>query len=210
METALKNLYDCVLEGELGQAKSVVQAAIDTGLPASRILNESLIAPMSEVGRLFEEGEYFVPEMLVSAKTMQSALEVLKPHLVAGGVEAIGKVILGTVRGDQHDIGKNLVGMMMEGAGFEVVDLGVDVSPSKFIDAITDDTDIIGLSALLTTTMPAMGTTIKAITDAGLRDKVKIIIGGAPVTQAYADQIGADGFAKDASQAASLAKSFLV
>jgi len=209
METALKNLYDCVLEGDLRQAKPMVQAAIDTGVPASRILNESLIAPMSEVGRLFEEGEYFVPEMLVSAKTMQSALEVLKPLLVAGGVEAIGKVVLGTVRGDQHDIGKNLVGMMMEGAGFEVVDLGVDVSPSKFIEAITDDTDVIGLSALLTTTMPAMGVTIKAIADAGLRDKVKIIIGGAPVTQAYADQIGADGFAKDASQAASLAKSFL-
>ena len=210
METALKNLYDCVLEGDLGQAKPLMQIAIDSGLPASQILNESLIAPMGQVGRLFEEGEYFVPEMLVSAKTMQSALELLKPHLVAGGVEAIGKIILGTVRGDQHDIGKNLVGMMMEGAGFEVVDLGVDVAPSKFIDAITDDTDIIGLSALLTTTMPAMGTTIKAITDAGLRHKVKIIIGGAPVTQAYADQIGADGFAKDASQAASLAKSLLV
>jgi len=209
METALKNLYDCVLEGDLRQAKPMVQAAIDTGVPASRILNESLIAPMSEVGRLFEEGEYFVPEMLVSAKTMQSALEVLKPLLVAGGVEAIGKVVLGTVRGDQHDIGKNLVGMMMEGAGFEVVDLGVDVSPSKFIEAITDDTDVIGLSALLTTTMPAMGVTIKAIADAGLRDKVKIIIGGAPVTQAYADQIGADGYGADAVAAVEKTRAFI-
>lgn len=209
MENELQNLYDVVLEGELSDAVSSVQAAIDAGLPASRILNESLIAPMGEVGALFEEGEYFVPEMLVSAKTMQSALDILKPRLVESGVEAIGKIILGTVKGDLHDIGKNLVGMMMEGAGFEVVDLGIDVPPSKFIEAITDDTDIIGLSALLTTTMSAMGTTIDAIKEAGLRDKVKIIIGGAPVTAAYAEQIGADGFAKDASQASTLAKSLI-
>ena len=209
MQTELKNLYQCVLEGELGEAKEKIQAVIATGLPASQILNEGLIAPMGEVGRLFEEGEYFVPEMLVSAKTMQSALDILKPLLVEGGVEAIGKVVLGTVKGDLHDIGKNLVGMMVEGAGFEVIDLGVDVSPSKFIEAIVAGTDIVGLSALLTTTMPAMEETIKAITEAGLRDKVKIIVGGAPVTEAYAERIGADGFAKDASQAATLAKTLI-
>jgi len=209
MTIELENLYKCVLEGELGEAKEKVKVAIDAGLSPSQILNEGLIAPMGEVGRLFEEGEYFVPEMLVSAKTMQSALDVMKPLLVESGVEAIGKVVLGTVKSDLHDIGKNLVGMMMEGAGFEVIDLGIDVSPNKFIKAITDDTDIIGLSTLLTTTMPSMDLTIKAITEAGLREKVKIIIGGAPVTAAYAEQIGADGFAEDANQAASLAKTLI-
>lgn len=209
MENELKKLYEVVLEGELGEAVSTVQAAIDAGLPAAQILNEALIAPMDEVGQLFEEGDYFVPEMLVSAKTMQMALDVLKPLLVAGGVEAIGKVVLGTVKGDLHDIGKNLVGMMMEGAGFEVVDLGTDVSSEAFIEAIDDGVDIVGMSALLTTTMPSMGLTIDAITKAGLREKVKIIIGGAPVTADYAEQIGADGFAKDASQAARVAKSLI-
>lgn len=209
MENELQNLYEVVLEGKLSAAVPAVQAVIDAGLPASQILDEGLIAPMSEVGSLFEEGEYFVPEMLVSAKTMQSALDILKPHLVKGGVEAIGKVIIGTVKGDLHDIGKNLVGMMLEGAGFEVVDLGINVPPGNFVEAITDDTDIIGLSALLTTTMPSMRLTINALKEAGLRDKVKVIVGGAPVTAAYAEQIGADGFAKDASQAATLAKTLL-
>lgn len=209
MENELKKLYEVVLEGEMGEAVSTVQAAIDASIPPGQILNEGLIAPMGVVGQLFEDGDYFVPEMLVSAKTMQMALDVLKPHLVAGGVEAIGKVVLGTVKGDLHDIGKNLVGMMIEGAGFEVIDLGTDVSPETFIDAISDGVDIVGMSALLTTTMPSMGLTIDAIAEAGLRDKVKIIIGGAPVTAEYAEQIGADGFAKDASQAASVAKSLI-
>ncbi|RLD02765.1 MAG: cobalamin-binding protein, partial [Chloroflexota bacterium] len=164
-------------------------------------------APMGEIGKLFEAGEVYVPEMLISAKSMKFGLELLRPHLVAADVQPIGKVIIGTVQGDLHDIGKNLVGMMMEGVGFEVIDLGTNVKPEELIEAINEHKpDIVAMSALLTTTMGNMKTAISMITEAGLRDTVKVMIGGAPVTQDYADEIGADGFGIDASQAASLAK----
>ena len=169
-----------------------------------------MIAAMKEVGRLFEEGDYFVPEMLIAARAMQAGMALLKPHLLSSEVKSAGRVAIGTVKGDLHDIGKNLVALMLEGAGFEVIDLGVDVPPEKFVDAITNSgADIVAFSALLTTTMPNMKVTIDAIQAAGLRDKVKVIIGGAPVTQAYADQIGADGYSADASRAVSLAKSLM-
>jgi 5-methyltetrahydrofolate--homocysteine methyltransferase len=158
---------------------------------------------------LFECGEFFVPEMLIAARAMQGALGLLKPHLAATGVQAVGKVVIGTVKGDLHDIGKNLVAMMLEGAGFEIVDLGADVSSDKFVQAVDDKTDLVAMSALLTTTMPAMKTIVDALTQAGVRSRVKVMIGGAPVTQAYADQIGADGYAPDAGSATRLAKALL-
>jgi len=209
MDENLKPIYEAILEGDMGGAKQGVQAALDAGVTPGDVLHTALIPAMGEVGRLFEEGEYFVPEMLIAARAMKSGLEILKPLLVDSGVEPAGKVAIGTVKGDLHDIGKNLVAMMLEGAGFEIMDLGTDVAPEKFVEAAQNGADIIGLSALLTTTMPSMESTIKAIVDAGLRDQVKIIIGGAPVTQEYAKKIGADGYAPDASQAASLAKGFI-
>jgi len=202
----IKNIYQAVLEGDMGAVEENVQAALDVGVLPVDILQKGLIAAMGEVGRLFEEGEYFVPEMLIAARAMKAGLTILKPLLVDSGIEPAGKVAVGTVKGDLHDIGKNLVAMMLEGAGFEIVDLGTDVTPEQFVEAVKDGVDIVGLSALLTTTMPSMEGTIKAIADAGLRDQVKIMIGGAPVTAEYARQIGADGFAPDASQAVTLAK----
>jgi 5-methyltetrahydrofolate--homocysteine methyltransferase len=209
MNEKITVVYQAVLNGEMHDTAPKVQEAIDAGLSANEILNDGLIAAMGEVGRLFEEGEYFVPEMLIAAKSMQSGLNLLRPLLVESGIEPSGKVIMGTVKGDLHDIGKNLVSMMLEGAGFEVVDLGTDVAPETFVEAVQGGADILGLSALLTTTMPSMVSTIKAIEDSGLRDQVKIIVGGAPLTQEYADQIGADGFAADASRAAALANSLM-
>jgi len=204
-----EKIYQAILEGDMGETQVLVQTAIDSGLPAQDILQKGMIASMSEVGRLFEDGEYFVPEMLIAARAMQAGLAILKPRLVDAGIEPIGKVAIGTVKGDLHDIGKNLVAMMMEGAGFEIIDLGTDVTPEDFVGAAKNGANIIGLSALLTTTMPSMEKSIQAIRSAGLRDQVKIIIGGAPVTAEYAAQIGADGYAPDASQAANLAKSLL-
>jgi len=204
-----QEIYQAVLEGDLETTKEKVQEALSAGQTASEILQNGLIAAMGEVGRLFEEGDCFVPEMLVSARAMQAGLEILKPLLAQAGVEPVGKAIVGTVKGDLHDIGKNLVSMMLEGAGFKVVDLGVDVPAEKFVAALQDGADILGLSALLTTTMPSMENTIKAIEAAGLRNRVKIIIGGAPVTAEYAHQIGADGFAPDAGQAVTVAKSLI-
>ena len=187
-----------------------VQVALDASLPAEDILKQGLVPAMTEVGRRFEEGEYFVPEMLISARAMQSGLAILKPLLVASDVQATGKVVIGTVQGDLHDIGKNLVGMMLEGAGFELVDLGTDVRAEQFVQAVQDHgPDLVAMSALLTTTMPSMKTTIDALTDAGVRDQVKVIIGGAPVTEDYAAAIGADGFATDASRAATLASGLI-
>jgi 5-methyltetrahydrofolate--homocysteine methyltransferase len=186
-----------------------VQAALTAGVTAEEILHKGLIAAMDEVGRLFELGEYYVPEMLISARAMQVALKILKPMLAETGVEPMGKVIIGTVKGDLHDIGKNLVGMMLEGAGFQINDLGSDVSAEQFVEAVQNGGDIVGLSALLTTTMPSMEATIKALDVAGLREQVKIIVGGAPVTPDYAQQIGADGYAADASRAVTLAKSLV-
>ena len=205
----LDNVYEAVLDGDMNTIPNTVQAALDASVSAPDILQKGMIAAMEEVGRLFEEGEYFVPEMLIAARAMQSGLIVLKPHLVDSGVEPIGKIVLGTVAGDMHDIGKNLVGMMLEGGGFEIIDLGTDVAPETFVTAVQNGVDILGLSALLTTTMPSMESTIKAVEAAGLRDKVKIMVGGAPVTNDYAKSIGADGFATDASQAVTLAKSFI-
>ncbi|MCA2002353.1 MAG: corrinoid protein [Chloroflexi bacterium] len=207
--TQAQEIYQAVLEGDLETTKEKVREALSSGMTASDILQNGLIAAMGEVGRLFEEGECFVPEMLVSARAMQAGLEILKPLLAQAGVEPVGKAVVGTVKGDLHDIGKNLVGMMLEGAGFKVVDLGVDVPAEKFVASLQEGADILGLSALLTTTMPSMEQTIKAIEAAGLRSQVKIIVGGAPVTAEYARQIGADGFAPDAGQAVTLAKSLI-
>ena len=205
----LDNIYEAILDGDMGIVPTNVQSALDAGISVSDILVEGMIAAMEEVGRLFQEGEYFVPEMLLAAHSMKAGISVLQPHLVNTGVEPIGKVVLGSVDGDMHDIGKNLVAMMLEGAGFQVVDLGTDVSAAQFVEAVKEGADILGLSALLTTTLPSMESTIRAIEAAGLREDVKIIVGGAPVTADYAHQIGADGYAKDASQAVKVAKSFI-
>ncbi len=205
----LDSVYDAVLDGDQRGTKESVQAALDAGVPAADILQEGMIAAMGEVGRLFEEGEYFVPEMLIAARAMQAGLAILKPRLVDSGVEPVGKVVIGTVKGDLHDIGKNLVGMMLEGAGFEIIDLGTDVAPAAFVEAVQDGVDILGLSALLTTTMPSMEATVKAIGKAGLTGRVKVMVGGAPVTAEYSQQIDADGYAADASQAVTTAKLLL-
>ena len=210
MEIQFKEIYQAVLEGNLETTKSLVESTLKTGSSADSILRGGMIPAMSEAGRLFEEGEYFVPELLIAARAMQGGLEILKPLLVAEDVKPVGKIVIGTVKGDLHDIGKNLVGMMLQGAGFEVTDLGSDVDAQKFVDAVkSSGATVIGMSALLTTTMSNMPSTIEALKAAGLRDKVKVLVGGAPLTKAYADQIGADGFAPDASQAAKLALSFL-
>lgn len=205
----MEKIYQAVLEGEIDATIEAVNEALAANISASEILQNGLIAAMGEVGRLFEEGEYFVPEMLVSARAMQSGLEILKPYLVDANVEPIGKVVMGTVKGDLHDIGKNLVGIMLGGAGFEVIDLGVDVSPEKFVAALGPDVNLLGLSALLTTTLPSLERTIQAVKAANLPYDIKIIVGGAPVTADYAQKIGADGFAKDAGQAVTVAKSLL-
>ena len=210
MEDEINQVYRAVMEGAMADTSSKVQSALDAGFGADIILNNGLIAAMGEVGNLFETGEVYVPEMLISAKSMKFGLELLRPHLIAADVQPIGRVVIGTVQGDLHDIGKNLVGMMMEGAGFEVIDLGVDVKPEEFAAAVDEHKpDILGLSALLTTTMGNMKTAITGIEEAGLKGDLKVMVGGAPVTQEYADEIGADGFSLDASQAAALAKKLL-
>jgi 5-methyltetrahydrofolate--homocysteine methyltransferase len=205
----LKEIYQGVINGKQNVVGEGVQAALDEGVAPSTLLFEYLIPAMAEVGERFERNEFFVPEMLIAARAMQAGLSLLKPLLAESGVESIGTIAIGTVKGDLHDIGKNLVSMMMEGAGFEVIDLGVDASPEKFVEAAQKGADAIAMSALLTTTMPSMKTTLDALVEAGLRDKVKVLIGGAPVTQAYCDQIGADGYAPDASSAARRAKALL-
>ena len=210
MEKVIEQIKDCILNFDRGSINERVQEALDAGIEPQSVLNEGMIAAMAEVGRLFEEGEFFVPEMLVAARTMQTGLAFLKPHLMQAGVKSAGKVALGTIKGDLHDIGKNLVGMILEGAGFEVIDLGVDVPPEKFVEVVqAGDVKIIGLSALLTTTMPNMKSTINALKEAGLRDNVKVMLGGAPLTDAYAAEVEADGYAPDASRAVKLAKSLL-
>jgi len=210
MEEILKKLNDAVLAGDASGVKTLVQDALDAGVDAGVVLNQGMIAAMQEVGRRFEAGEYFVPEMLIAARAMQGGMGLLKPHLQQSDVQSAGKVVIGTVRGDLHDIGKNLVALMLEGAGFEITDLGTDVPAEKFVAVVKEkQPDIVALSALLTTTMPSMKATIEALTAAKLRDGVKVIIGGAPVTEAYAAQIGADGYSPDASRAVGLAKSLL-
>lgn len=197
----LEIIYKNVIAGQAQEVEQGVQGALDQGIEADVVLNESLIPAMGEVGKRFEEGEFFVPEMLISARAMKAGLAILKPYLVDSGVESAGIVAIGTVQGDLHDIGKNLVAVMLEGAGFEVRDLGVDVPPEAFVDAASEGAQVIGLSALLTTTMPKMEQTIQALREANVLNKVSVIIGGAPVTESYAQQIGADAFAPDASSA---------
>jgi len=206
MDVMLKKIYQGVLDGDMDKVTTGVQAALDENVTAEAILKQSMMGAMAEVGQLFEDGEYFVPELLVAARAMQGGLQLLKPFLVAEAVEPIGKVVTGTVKGDLHDIGKNLVGIMMEGAGFEIIDMGTDVSPEKFVEAVKKSgAQVVALSALLTTTMANMPNTIKAFEESGLRNTVKIMVGGAPVTEEYAKKIGADGYAPDASQAAKVA-----
>lgn len=210
MEEIIDNIYESILEGDRDTATAGVEQALEAGVAPEIILQKGMIAAMKEVGRRFEEGDYFVPEMLIAARAMQSGLAVLKPHLVDSEIKPAGKVAVGTVKGDLHDIGKNLVAMMLEGAGFIIHDLGTDVAPETFVNAIKEnEVDVVALSALLTTTMPSMDATVKAIDAAGLRDRVKIIVGGAPVTKEYAERIGADGFAADASSAVTVTESLL-
>ena len=194
--------------GQAQKVKELVQKAVDEKAPVADILNKGLLAGMSVIGEKFKKNEVYVPEVLIAARAMQWGMEVLQPLLTKAGVQPVGKVVLGTVKGDLHDIGKNLVGMMLRGAGFEVIDVGVDVAPEKFVEsAKTSGAKVIGCSALLTTTMPQMPVVVKAIKDAGL--KVKTIVGGAPVTQNFADEIGADGFAPDAASAADVCKQLI-
>ena len=203
----LEDIYQHVIDGNAGAVEAGVKAALASGVDANIILQDALIKAMAEVGQRFENGDFFVPEMLIAASAMKAGLEILRPQLAAANVKALGKVVIGTVQGDLHDIGKNLVSMMLEGAGFEVIDLGADVSPVKFAQAIREHKpQFVGMSALLTTTMPRMKDTIEAIEDMGLRRAVKVMVGGAPVTEKYAQQIGADIYAPDASSAARLAR----
>lgn len=193
--------------GKAAVVKELAEKALAEGVSAEEVLNEGLIAAMAVVGDKFKRNEIYVPEVLVAARAMYAGLDVLRPLLAKSGVKKAGKLVIGTVKGDLHDIGKNLVKMMFEGAGYEVVDLGTDVSPAKFVDAVRNERpDLLGMSALLTTTMPSMKSTIEALKEAGLRDEVKVLVGGAPVTSKYASEIGADGYAPDASSAVDVAK----
>ena len=204
---AIQDIFNAVLHFEEDTVADLVKAELKAGLSVDVVLNEGLIHAMDEVGRLFGEGELFVPEMLMAAQTMKNGLEVVKPLLGASVSRSKGTVVIGTVKGDLHDIGKNLVAAMLEGGGFEVVDLGVDVTPERFVtSAASDQVGVIALSALLTTTMTTMKQVVAGLEKAGLRDRVKVMVGGAPVTQRYADEIGADGFADSAASAVPLAR----
>jgi 5-methyltetrahydrofolate--homocysteine methyltransferase len=206
----LKGLYDETMVGNKPAVLELTQSGIDSGLPPERMLFEALIPSLEEVGARFERGDWFVPELLIAGKAMAGALDLLRPLLALTGVESVGTFLMGTVKGDVHDIGKNLVNIMLEGAGFTVIDLGVQVPPEKFVAAIEEhQPDIVGMSAFLTTTMPMFKANINAIEKAGLRDKVVIMVGGAPVTQEYADVCGADGYAADAATAVRRAKEFV-
>jgi 5-methyltetrahydrofolate--homocysteine methyltransferase len=208
--TILDDIYQSVLKGDMNGATEGVNKALAENLNVAEILNKGLIAAMTEVGRLFEEGEYFIPGMLVSARAMQASTALLKPKLVEADIKPLGKIVIGTVQGDLHDIGKNLVVMMLEGVGFEIIDLGADVSPEKFVEAVKEHSpEFMAMSALLTTTMMVMKTSVEALEEAGVRSKVNVMIGGAPVTQKFADEIGADIYAPDGSSAARKAKESL-
>ena len=198
----LEIIRNGVIDGDANAVKANVTKAVEEGTQATAILNDALIPAMAEVGKRFEAGEFFVPEMLIAARAMKEGLAIIKPRLAAAAIEPVGKVAIGTVKGDLHDIGKNMVAMMLEGAGFEITDLGVDVPPEKFAEAVQKGVQIVGMSALLTTTMPMMKRTIDHLTAVGVRSRVRIMVGGAPVTDAYARQIGADVYAPDASSAA--------
>ena len=204
----LKALADAVIKGDQNTAVEITEAALAESMPAKSVLDEGLIAGMDVIGARFKKNEVYIPEVLIAARAMKMAMAILEPELAKEGVEPLGKCLIGTVQGDLHDIGKNLVAMMLKGAGFEVVDLGVDVEPEKFVEQVkAANAHVVGLSALLTTTMPGMEKTLKALRDAG--DSVKVMIGGAPVTQDYADRIGADGYAADAASAVDVAKSLV-
>ncbi len=201
-------LYEAILTGNAKQAEAVTNAALEAGTDPTELLGKYMIPAMDEVGKRFECNEYFVPELLIAARAMKTALQILTPRLAAAGSKAVGRVVIGTVQGDLHDIGKNLVASMLEGGGFEVVDLGVDVPANRFVEAAQEkDGSIVALSALLTTTMTQMKAVIAALEAAGLRASTKVMIGGAPITQQYADEIGADGYSDNASAAVSLARS---
>jgi methylmalonyl-CoA mutase cobalamin-binding domain/chain len=206
----LSELYDKTLIGNAPDVLALTRQGLDGGLGPETLLYEALIPALEEVGARFERGDFFVPEMLIAGRAMAGALEILRPLLAETGAQTIGTVVMGTVKGDVHDIGKNLVNIMFEGAGFQVIDLGVQVSPEKFVDAVrTHKPDIVGFSAFLTTTMPMFKANINALTKAGLRDEVIVMVGGAPVTQEYADVVGADGYAADASAAVVKAKELI-
>lgn len=204
----LNAIAEHVINGEKEDTANAVQEAIDEGVDPQKVLNEGLTAGMDEVGKRFKANEFYVPEVLISARAMHAGMEILDPLLAESGAEPTGTVVLGTVKGDLHDIGKNLVNMMLRGAGFKVIDVGIDVEPEKFVEEAQDnEANIVGLSALLTTTMPEMETVIEALEEAGVQ--VKTLIGGAPVTEEYADEIGADGYAADAASAVDVAKELM-
>jgi 5-methyltetrahydrofolate--homocysteine methyltransferase len=210
MGTVLNEIYDNVLGGNQERVQELVQQALDAGIDPEFILKEGMIAAMQEVGCRFEDGVSFIPDMLISARAMQAGMNLLRPSLILADVKPLGKIVIGTVKGDLHDIGKNLVCMMLEGAGFEIVDLGVDVSTEKFVSAVEEHKpDLVGISALLTTTMANMKATIQGLRAAIKDGDVKILVGGAPVTEDFAKKIGADGFASDAGKAVTLAKSLI-
>jgi len=206
----LQGLAEALIRGDRDTVGKLTQAAVDEGVTPKQILDEGLVAGMNVVGRKFKANEFYVPEVLIAARAMHAGMDILKPLLAESDVEPTGVVAIGTVKGDLHDIGKSLVGMMMEGAGFEVIDLGTDVGPEKFGEAVrTHKPQLVGLSALLTTTMQNMKSTLEALEDLGVRNQVKVMVGGAPVTDVFAKEIGADGYAPDASRAVTLAKSLL-
>jgi 5-methyltetrahydrofolate--homocysteine methyltransferase len=207
MSILYERIATAIMEGDAEKTAGLVQKAIDQGLAAKEILDNAMVVGMGEVGVRFKAGEMFVPEVLMSADSMQAGLRLLRPLLVASGARLIGKILMGTVKGDLHDIGKNLVNMMCEGAGFEIIDIGFNADPEKFVEAIKENKpDVVGMSAMLTTTMRAMAYTIKAIEEAGLRHSVKIMVGGAPVDAAFAERIGADGYGSNAPSGVDLAK----
>jgi 5-methyltetrahydrofolate--homocysteine methyltransferase len=208
--TLTNDICEAVVDGDQAATDRLVLQALETGIAAETVLGEGLIAAMTEVGILFESGEYFVPDMLVSARAMKVGMERLRPYLVARDIQPIGKVVIGTVQGDLHDIGKNLVAVMLEGAGFRVIDLGVDVRAERFVQTAREEgADLVALSALLTTTMGSMQGVVDALEQAGLHGRVKVLVGGAAITPAFAGQIGADGFAPDAATAAACARQLI-
>jgi len=208
--STLQEIADSLIKGQASAVKELVQKAVDEGAAPADVLSEGLIAGMGVIGERFKKNEVYVPEVLIAARAMHAGMDVLKPLLAESGVQPVGKVVMGTVKGDLHDIGKNLVCMMLEGAGFEVIDCGIDCAPEKFVAAAKDKgAGIIGMSALLTTTMPAMKAVVEALQAAGLHGQIKTMIGGAPVTQNYADEIGADGYAPDAASAVDVAKQLM-
>ncbi len=206
-----KELYDAILNGNAKQAHAATEAALASGTDPMQLIAESMVPAMNEVGKLFEEEEYFVPELLLAGRAMKSAMELIKPLLTAAGQKMAVRIVIGTVKGDLHDIGKNIVASMLEGSGFEVIDLGTDVSPEAFVTAVKErQPQVVCMSALLTVTMPSMRTTIEALQTAGVRTQVKVLIGGAPVTSQYAREIGADGYSENASGAVTLVKDLLL